>query len=326
MDQYTLITGATGNTGRVIAERLKQRNISFKVMARSEMRRRELESAGFSVVMGDFDDASSLDNALMGVQKAYLVCTPDERLVPRETAFINAAKKAGVQHIIKCSAYLADVNAKSLNLRSHGIIENALMNSGLTYTIIRPHGYMQTFLLFSWDTIQKAGVISLPGGDGKMALVDMRDVAEVAVKALTESGHEGKIYDITGAQALDFHEQAEILTRFLDRPVTYIPSDERQLKMVMSVFGVPETPTQHVVEIFRMQRQRGIEKVHSTLQDLGIQPIKYEQFVKDWIAGRTGGGNSFQPPDTLSVKLMNATMPFILRIRLYFHNRAGRKQ
>ncbi len=326
MQPFIVLTGATGNTGQVIAAELKQRGVPFVAMVHSEARRAQLAALGVPSAIGDFDDPESLECVLEGAEKAYLVCTPDERLLPRETAFINAAKKVGVRHMVKCSAYLATIDSESPNLRSHGAIEKTLIDSGLAYTIIRPHGYMQTFTSFAWDTIQKAGVISLPGGDGKMPLVDVRDVAAVAVKALTESGHEGKIYDVTGPEAFDFYQMAATLERALGFPVTYLPSKESSLKMVMSALGVPTTPTEHVLKIFRMQREHKFDKVHTTLQELGIQPITYEQFVRDLVAGCTGGGSSFQPPDTLTVKLLNAMMPFMMRLQLAMNGGRARKK
>ena len=91
MDQDILLTGATGNTGQFIVQELKQRGVPFKALARSEKRRAELAAAGVPTVAGDFNDPASLEAALSGVTTAYLVCTPDERLIPCETAFITAA-------------------------------------------------------------------------------------------------------------------------------------------------------------------------------------------------------------------------------------------
>lgn len=326
MQPSILLTGATGNTGQVIAAELKQRGVPFVAMVHSEARRAQLAAVKVLAVEGDFDDPASLDCALEGMEQAYLVCTPDEKLIPRETAFIQAAKRAGVWHIVKCSAYMASMDSESPNLRAHAVIEKTLIDSGLAYTIIRPHGYMQTFTSFTWETVQKAGVIALPGGDGKMPLVDMRDVARVAVKALTEPGHEGKIYDVTGAEAIDFYQMAETLERVLGFPVTYLPSQEGSLKMLMSALGVPAAPTEHVLKIFKWQREHKIDQVHPTLQELGIQPIPYEQCVRDIIAGRTSSGSSFQPPDTLMVRLLNATMPFMMKLQLAMNGGRARKK
>jgi uncharacterized protein YbjT (DUF2867 family) len=291
-----LLTGATGNTGRVVAERLRERGQPFAALARSEARRRELEAAGIDVVIGDFDDPVGLVGSLAGVERAYLVCTPDEWLIPREVAFIRAAKQAGVQRIVKCSAYSADLLGSTQNLRAHGAIEAELIHSGLEYTVVRPHGFMQTFTLFNWPMIEKLGMMTLPCGDGGMPLIDVRDVAEVAVRALLEPDHVGKIYDLTGPEVLDMYQQAAILSRELGRSVRYVPGQEWQLVMMMRLLGVPPVPAEHVLKIFEMQREHKFESTTSTLASLGITPTTYEQFVRDLLEGRTGGGNSFERP------------------------------
>lgn len=314
--EHILVTGATGNTGSVVADELLRRGVPLLAMARSERRRAELRARGIESVPGDFDDPASLERALAGVTRAYLVCTPDEGLVPRETAFIAAARRAGVRHIVKCSAYLAGEDAPSMNLKAHGRIERALVESGMSWTIIRPHGFMQTFTLFSWDMIQKAGVVSAPFGDGAMPLVDVRDVAKVAVKALTEPGHEGQAYDVTGPVALRFDEIAAILSRVLGKRVVYLPSSDRQMTMVSKLLGVTEVPLEHVLKIARLVREHRLDRVHDTLPRLGIESISYEQFVRDLVAGRTGGGNSFVPPDTLLVRFILRVSPAIMRWRV----------
>lgn len=320
-----LLTGATGNTGSEIAKLLQARDVPFVAMARSDGRRRELEARGIRVVFGDLDDRGSLVPALEGVDRAYLVSTPDETLVRRERAFIDAAREAGVRHIVACSAYLADEASESPNLRSHGVIERALRDSGVAWTVLRPHGFMQTFTLFSWDLIREAGVISAPHGDGAMPLVDVRDVAALAVKALTEPGHEGRAYDITGPEALSMWDMAEALERALHRPVSYVEGDERSMGVVMKILGVPETPRKHVEVIARLVREHRVDRVHDTLREQGITPTTYDQFLSDWIAGRAGGGNSFQPPNTPLVRALTFVMPKLMKLRMDVLGRPRRR-
>ena len=306
MGASILLTGATGNTGRVVAERLRERGIRFAALARSEARQRQLETDGVEVIRGDFDDANELSDALHGVERAYLVCTPDEHLIPREVGFIRAAKRAGVRRIVKCSAYLADLLGVSQNLRAHGAIEAELIHSGLEYTIVRPHGFMQSYTLFGWSMIEKLGVVSLPTGDGGIPMVDTRDVAEVVTRALVDDDHVGKIYDLTGPEVLTGKQQAAILARVLGRSVRYVPGQDWQLQLVMRMLGVPPTPREHVLKIFRVQREHGFERTTSTLRELGITPTTYEQFVRDLVEGRTGGGNSFEAPRGPFGKLLDA--------------------
>lgn len=324
MSGRILITGATGNTGSLVAEGLMRAGVEVVAMARSAANRDRLTARGITSVHGDFDDPASLRRALDGVSQAYLVCTPDERLIPRETAFIAAARAVGVRHIVKCSAYMADVMGETQNLRSHGVIERVLRESGLEYTILRPHGFMQTFTLFAWDMIERAGVISNPTGDGGMPLVDIRDVAKVAVKAFTEAGHNRKVYDLTGPEVLTGDDMASLLERVLGRPITYLPAAPGPFAVMMRVLGVPPTPREHVVKIMRMTREHRFERVHATLAELGVTPTHYEEFLRDLVAGRTGGGNSFAAPSSPVYKIVSAVMPALLRLRFRMFGRPMR--
>lgn len=309
MSERILITGATGNTGRLVAARLLESGHSIVALARSDRRRRELEVAGLAVVMGDFDDPASLDASLRGIDRAYLVCTPDARLRTRELAFVRACARAGVRRIVKCSAFGAGIDAPTEMLRSHGAVEAELARSGLDHTIVRPHGFMQTFTLLSWAMIEKAGVLSVPAGDGGIPLVDVRDVAEVVVRALTEDGHERRVYDITGPEVLTMSAIAEILGRALGRPVRYTPSSDWQLALLMRLLGVAPVATEHARVVFRLQREHQWEHTTTTTHELGITPTSYEQFVRDLLAGRTGGGNSFEPPRARVNAVLQTIMP-----------------
>lgn len=321
MSAPILLTGATGNTGQVVAELLQRRGVPIVGMVRSEANRRRLAERGVPTVHGDFDDPASLRRALAGIETAYLVCTPDERLAPRETAFVRAAVEVGVKRIVKGSAYWAGLAAPTQNLRSNAHVERELAASGLEWTVLRPIGFMQTFTLFGWNLIDRAGVLTLPAGDGGMAMIDVRDVAAAAVLALTEPGHAGKSYDLTGPEVLTMSQIADTLARVLGKPVTYIEGGEVQLKLVMRLLGVTPVPTEHVVTIFRLQREHKFEETRPTLQQLGITPTTYEQFVRDLVAGRTGGGNSFKPPETAVTRVLDRVMPPLLRTYLRLRGR-----
>jgi uncharacterized protein YbjT (DUF2867 family) len=307
----------------VVAEGLRERGIPFAALTRSVARRDELAARGVDVVMGDFADPGGLVTALDGIERAYLVCTPDERLIPCEVGFIRAAKRAGVRRIVKCSAFAADLLGPSPNFRAHAAIEGELIRSGLEYTIVRSHGFMQTFTMFNWPMIEKVGAMSVPAGDGGIPLVDVRDVAEVVIRALTEPGHDRQIYDLTGPEVLDMYAQAEIIARVLGRPVRYIPGNARSLALIMRLFGVPPTAAEHVVRVFEMQREHRWDQKTSTIAELGITPTTYEQFVRDFVEGRTGGGNSFVPRGFAS-KLVEAMMPTMMKLQMWVQSSADR--
>ncbi len=285
-------------------------------MARRASARSALEARGFPTISGDFDDRESLQRALRGIERAYLVSTPDGTLTARECAFIEEAKRAGVRHVVKCSAILADGTSESPNLRSHATIERALRASGLEWTILRPHAFMQTFTLFSWSLVCEAGVVSAPHGDGAMALVDVRDVAALAVKALTEPGHEGRLYEVSGPQALTMWDMADALSKVLGRPVSYVEGSPRSMELMMRVLGVPDVPRAHVRAASKLVRENRVGEVTDTLAEHGVTATTYEQFLEDWVAGRTGGGSSFEVPKTSFVRALTVLMPKMMRMRI----------
>jgi uncharacterized protein YbjT (DUF2867 family) len=292
-----LITGATGNTGREVSRLLKDAGIAFKAMARSQQSQALLEEQGIETLHGDFDDPVSLQSALKGISRAYLVCTPDEKIVERELSFIKAAKAAGVGHIVKLSALMSAPDGPTPNHRAHGQIEDALVASGMVYTIIRPHGFFQTVYFMSKPLMDAQGIISYPAGSGRASHVDLRDVAAVAYLALTADGHENKKYDVTGPQAVSFAEMAEAFSKAMKKAIHYIPGDEGSMIGFLRMAGVAEQSIEHVIGVFRLMREGKIAFVTETLSELGIEPRTLEDFAVDLASGKTGIATSFKPPN-----------------------------
>src|SRR5262245_10654480 len=188
-----LITGATGTNGRGVVKQLSAKGIRTRAMVRKREDVKLLRAAKVEFVHGDFDDAASLDAALVDVERAFLLSPSSAKQVTQEANFIRAAKRAGVRHIVKFSILGAASNSPSRLIRRHGEAEKILEDSGIAFTMLRPHYFMQN-LLWYIDDIKSQGVFyaSLPE-TYKHSHVDARDNAAVAVAALTESGHESKV-------------------------------------------------------------------------------------------------------------------------------------
>ncbi len=287
-----VVTGPTGNTGRMVVEGLRARGIPYRAMMRDEGRRRAFEAEGHATVHGDFTDESSLVRALEGADKAYLVCTPDERLVPCESAFIRSAKRAGVKHLVKCGAYGAAHDAGSPNLRFHAVVEDALKASGLTWTIVRPHGFMQTFFWMSAPLVMNQGVLSYPAGDGPLPLIDLRDVGEAMLTVLTRDGFENREFNLTGPEAIRPTKMADALSMAFGRHVAYVDGPLEALDGLMRQMGVPDAPREHVLWCFREQRAGRLDYTSRDHELLGLKLHTYAEFAADVAAGRTGVATS----------------------------------
>ncbi|MGI8746017.1 MAG: SDR family oxidoreductase [Bryobacteraceae bacterium] len=220
-----LLTGATGTSGSEIAKELLRRHVPFRALVRSAAKARNLETGGVELVEGDLDQPESLDRALEGIQRALILSAPDPRSVEQQGNFINASKRAGVKHIVKFSAMGAAINSPAFLLKWHGQIEEELQRSGIPFTALQPNSFMQNFLGMKATIAQ--GAIYAPMKQTPLTLVDTRDIAAVAATTLTEAGHEGRIYVITGPEALTHDEIAAKLSAALGHPVKYadVPLD-----------------------------------------------------------------------------------------------------
>src|SRR5215212_6875442 len=214
-----LVTGATGNNGTEIVKRLAAKaDVQVRAMVRNRDRAGAITLPQVEVAEADFDRPATLLSALAGVGRAFLLTHSSERAQAQQIAFIDAARQSGVAQIVKLSQFDADVNAPGRFQRYHAVVEAALQESGLAYTILRPNLYMQGLFNFR-STIATQNAFYAAAGDAKVSVVDVRDIADVAVAALTEPGHEGKLYELTGPQALTHAEMAEALSKALGRQV-----------------------------------------------------------------------------------------------------------
>src|SRR5205823_591100 len=200
-----LVTGATGKSGREIVKQLSAAGAQVRALVRDPTKAAWLtELPGVEIIQGDLSKPETLDAAFVGIERALLLPAPTPNSVAEQANFIEAAVRAGTPHVVKFSAVGADASAAEGFARWHGLGEEQLKASGLAYTILRPALFMQE-LLNTWGGQR---TIYLPMGDMRQAPVDTRDIAAVAVKTLTEDGHAGQTYELTGPEALTYTEIA----------------------------------------------------------------------------------------------------------------------
>src|ERR687890_770951 len=277
-----LITGATGNNGTEILKRLLRADVQVRAMVRNRERASAIASPHVEVVEGDFDRPETLLAALDGVERAFLLTHSSERAQAQQIAFVDAARQSGVTHVVKLSQFAAEANAPDRFRRYHAVVEAALQASGLAYTILRPNLYMQGLLNFR-STIATQNAFYAAAGDAKVSVVDVRDIAEVAVAALTQPGHEGKIYELTGPQALTHAEMAEGLSKALGRQVAFVDIPPEAMRDAVLDLGFPEWQADGLVEDYAHYRRGEAAAVTSGVQDaIGKAPRSFEEFARDY--------------------------------------------
>lgn len=278
-----LITGATGTIGSELAKQLSAKGVSFRAIVRSLDNAKELASLqGAEVVVGDFNDAESLTNALKDIEHAFLLTNSSEEAEMLQSKFVAAAGDAGAQHIVKLSQFAADLHSPVRFLRYHAAVEQKIQQSGMTYTFLRPNLFMQGLLGFK-DTIINQGKFFAAAGDAKISIVDIRDIAAIAVEALTNKEHEGKIYDITGPEALTHQEMANYFSDEIGRSVRYINVSPADMKQALFSAGFPNWQADGLIEDYAHYSRGEAAVISSAVYDVTGKPARnFKSFVHDY--------------------------------------------
>jgi uncharacterized protein YbjT (DUF2867 family) len=278
-----LVIGSTGLIGSEVVRLLSQAGVPARALARSRSPPPELP--GVTRVMGDLAKPETLPSAFAGCTKVFLLVGNVENAVALQRNAIAAARGAGVTHVVKLSAFGASPHSNSLIGRFHKQIERELQETGLAWTILRPHHFMQN-LLSQADDIIDQGVVYSSSGDGRIPFVDTRDIAAVAAVTLTQPGHTGKKYVITGSEALSYPQATEILAQAIGRPLRFIDEPFDRARARLTRAGQPGWLVDSLLAIAAYQRAGGpTETITSVVADLtGKPPRTFAEFARDYAA------------------------------------------
>lgn len=285
-DSPILVTGATGNTGRAVVDALASRGVPVRVMVRSHADRAKLP-ADVAVAVADFDDPPSIAAALDGAERAYLVTPSSERAEEQQRRFADLAVKAGLRHLVVLSQLAADQHSPVRFLRYHGAVEQHVRDLGIPFTFLRPNLFFQGLLAFA-GTISAEGRFYAPIGDATVSAVDVRDIAAVAAVTLTEHGHEGATYTVTGPAPITHAQIAAALTGATGHDVTFI--DVPPEAFAASLRGVlPPWQVEGLLEDYEHYRRGEAASVSAAVTELtGRPPTDVRQFARDYAAAFAG--------------------------------------
>jgi uncharacterized protein YbjT (DUF2867 family) len=272
-----LVTGATGANGTELLKLLSHHGIPARAMVRKASALADLP--GVELVQGDFDDPTSLP--LEGVDRAFLVTNSSERAETQQLAFVEAAKKAGVRHIVKLSQFAAQEDSPVRFLRYHARVEAAIRESGMEFTFLRPNLFFQGLLGFA-DLI-KSGKLMAPIEEARVSAVDVRDIAAVALAAMTEEGHSGRTYTITGPESLSHADFAAALALATGHSVDFIPVSTEAFGSALRSFGMPQWQAEGLLEDYAHYNRGEAETVFPTVEEVTDQaPRKFADFARDY--------------------------------------------
>jgi uncharacterized protein YbjT (DUF2867 family) len=241
MTRTLLLTGATGMVSSALIQSLKgAQGLKLRALVRDAKKGEALAGQGIEPVTGDLDEPESLGKAFEGVSDLWLLNAVSPRQPENSMNALWAAKRAGVERVVRMSAIGAAHDAPSRNGRLHALSDAELMATSLKWTILRPHFFTQN-LLMSAPSIAQQGVFYLGMGQGKLGMIDVRDIADFAARVLTSTPelHHGKVYTLTGPASISFEEAAAELSQGIDKPVRYVPVPQEVARQSMLDMGLP---------------------------------------------------------------------------------------
>lgn len=270
-----LVTGATGNVGNVLVQQLLEKSARIRILVRDPQKAAGL-AGKVELAVGDLDKPETLADALQGVEKLYFVTAQTQQV----RHLLEAARQAGVRHIVKQSTIEAD---RSLGPgKWHRQQEQLVQSMGFEWTFLRPTMMMVNTIQWWSETIKSRNAVYFPGGKGKVPPVDPGDVAAVASAVLTEPGYTGKIFVLTGPQSLTIGEMIDILAKVIGKPIQYVDVPIVAAGIAMLRNGTSLTLAYHLMQTLGALRRSEYAYVTDVVERVGrVIPHTFESWCHD---------------------------------------------
>ncbi len=274
-----LVTGATGNTGSLLVPALLRAGVDVRVFVRDEAKAKQYKDSGAEVIIGDLDKPETILPAVKNVDKIYLLTWNGETQLQQAQNVIKAAKQVESPHIIRHSMWGSE---NSRIIKQGYQIDEIIKSSGLPWTILKPTFFMQNTMMAA-QTITSDGVIYWDMKDGRLGMIDVRDVADAAFAVITGEGHEGKSYILTGPEAVSFNNVAETFSHVLDKDVKYVNVPGEASFQAMVGMGIPEWIAKGFNELMEGFSANFANSTTKNVEILTGYPARsFEEFANDF--------------------------------------------
>ena len=273
-----LVTGTAGKTGRAVLDALAQTGQPVRAWLRRPEQAQDLPAA--DTVIGDLADARLWKEACLGVDALYLICP---NMYYRELEVgrmaMEAARTAGVERFV----YHSVLHPQTEEMPHHWQklrVEEEIFRGGLPFTILQPCAYMQNVVAYLDDIVMKGRYVVPYSIRARFALVDLADVALAAARILTESGHEGAIYELAGPANLSSEDIAQAFAHRLQRPIEAVERSVERWESSANAGGMPAETIGYLAAMFRYYERYGLVGNGNVLGWLlGRCPTSFAQFV-----------------------------------------------
>ncbi len=278
-----LLTGATGTIGSQVLNALLNAGASVRVGVRNPAKSAEIAERGAEVVTFDYDQPATLDAAMQGAPTLFLLTPFVEDPVPYTRLALDAAKRAGVQHVVRLSVVGADPNGIGPG-RHHGKCDALLKDSGLAWTILAPTFFQDNLLNYTGGSIQRDNAFYGAAGDGKISYVSALDIGRVACETLLHpSAHVGQTYVLTGPEALSEHDVARIISEIVGREIHYVNLTPEQLGGGMRANHLPEWMVEDMLALEQIKANGWAEAVAHDIEKVLHAPATR---MKDYLTAQ----------------------------------------
>lgn len=250
MTRKILVTGATGTIGQALIKQLQTKNADFVAGVRNvEEAKKKLPSVS-NFVEFDFSNSATYEGAVENIDSVFVLGPPivlnlEELVAP----FLDFLKGKGINRVVYLSA-LGSENMKLLTF--HTTLTQKIKDDGFDYTILKPSFFAQNFKNYEWENITERGVVYVPAGTGKAGFVDVNDIAAVAAAALTEDGHSGKTYEITGPEILGYQDAANLLSEVMGKQIVYPNPTPEEFGATLKQAGAPDFIASYMIDVYSM--------------------------------------------------------------------------
>jgi len=270
-----LVIGGRSKIGAALVAELLAQGEQVRVLVRAGESASSLPAAA-GALTGDLADEGSLVTAMQGVDRVFLLSSPHSDAVSWHRNAIDAARRTQVQLLVRSSILGADRESPAEFISAHTACDRYLEGSGLAYVIVRPNLFLQNLPESTIPSVDASGSFYVDAGEARISMVDTRDVAAVAAVALTQPGHAGAHYDITGPEALSYADVAAKLTSAIRRRISYVAAPDDTVREALLGAGLNEWFATALVGLYQDYRRSGTDgyaaRVTSTVERLTGRP------------------------------------------------------
>ncbi|WP_131738214.1 NmrA family NAD(P)-binding protein [Actinomadura roseirufa] len=293
-----LITGATGTVSTALMDALSGAEVTLRALVRDESKAGGPRERGAEVFAGDLGDPRTLPPAFEGVQDLWLLTPNDPRAPEHNMNALWAARQAGVERVVRLSVVGAAHHAPNRGGRLHALSDGETKRSGLRWTILRPHYFMQNLLNEAGD-VAATGTFSLNMATARLGMIDARDIAECAARVLLDDPdrNHGQTHTLTGPRSLTFDEVADQLGIVLGKEIRYLPVSDGAKHATLRGHGVPTWIIDMLEEYARAYETGwGDFTTEAVTGLLGRPPRDIADFARDHAAAFASAGAGLAPP------------------------------